>query len=284
MQGVLRFSGISSESPFTGRSTGWQRAVSLSEDWLNHGRRMLTVENVQFRYGNQPPQQPAALQDVSFVVQEPQIVVLLGLSGSGKSTLIRCLNGALVPRRGRIVFEGVNLHGSPRCRRRCRRRMGTVYQNHALVQRQTARQNVLKAFVSTRPWLASFLPPGSRLQEQALAVLNLVGLLEQADQRVNLLSGGQRQRVGIARALANHPALVLADEPVASLDPQTGQAVLELLRRLQRHLGLMAIVSLHQPDQARTMADRVIGIRAGAVVFDVLSHAVDRNLLRALYA
>ncbi|MXY18674.1 MAG: ATP-binding cassette domain-containing protein, partial [Synechococcus sp. SB0664_bin_36] len=97
--------------------------------------------------------------------------MLLGLSGSGKSTLIRCLKGGLIPQRGRILFHGVNLHGSPRCRRRCQRRMGTVYQNHALVQRQTARQNVLKAFVSTRPWLASFLPPGPGLQEQALAMM-----------------------------------------------------------------------------------------------------------------
>jgi len=220
---------------------------------------------------------------VSFVVQEPQIVVLLGLSGAGKSTLIRCLNGALVSQRGRIVFQGMNLHSSLRCRRRCQHRMGTVYQNHALVQRQTAQQNVLKAFVSTRPWLASFLPPGPGLQEQALAMLDLVGLREQADQRVDLLSGGQQQRVGIARALANHPALVLADEPVASLDPQTGQAVLELLRRLQRRLGLMVLISLHQPDQAKAMADRIIGIRAGAVVFDVPSQAVDQDLLQGLY-
>jgi len=244
---------------------------------------MLTVENLQFRHRNQTNHQPAALQDVSFVVQEPQIVVLLGLSGAGKSTLIRCLNGALVPHGGRIVVQGVNLHGSPRCRRRCQHRMGTVYQNHALVQRQTARQNVLKAFVSTRPWLASFLPPGSGLQAQALAMLDLVGLREQADQRVDLLSGGQQQRVGIARALANHPALVLADEPVASLDPQTGQVVLDLLRQLQRRLGLMVLVSLHQPDQARAMADRIIGIRAGAVAFDRPSEAVDQGLLKALY-
>ncbi|MXW39863.1 MAG: ATP-binding cassette domain-containing protein [Synechococcus sp. SB0668_bin_15] len=244
---------------------------------------MLNVENVEFRYRNQANHQPAALQGVSFLVQEPQIVVLLGLSGSGKSTLIRCLNGALVPQRGRIVVQGMDLHGSARCRRRCQHRMGTVYQNHALVQRQTARQNVLKAFVSTRPWLASFLPPGSGLQAQALAMLDLVGLGDHADQRVDLLSGGQRQRVGIARALANHPALVLADEPVASLDPQTGGAVLELLRRLQRRLGLMAVVSLHQPEQARTMADRVIGIRAGNLVFDVPSHAVNQSLLKAIY-
>ncbi|MDE0646731.1 MAG: ATP-binding cassette domain-containing protein [Cyanobacteria bacterium MAG IRC4_bin_6] len=245
---------------------------------------MLTVEDIQFRYRNQASRQPAALREVSFVVQEPQIVVLLGLSGSGKSTLIRCLNGGLIPQRGRILFQGVNLHSSPRCRRRCQHRMGTVYQNHALVQRQTARQNVLKAFVSTRPWLASFLPPGPGLQEQALAMLDLVGLQEQADQRVDLLSGGQQQRVGIARALANHPTLVLADEPVASLDPQTGQAVLDLLRRLQRRLGLMAIVSLHQPDQARAMADRIIGIRAGNLVFDAPSQAVDQRLLKELYA
>ena len=244
---------------------------------------MLTVENVQFRHRNQTGRQPAALQDVSFVVQEPQIVVLLGLSGAGKSTLIRCLNGALVPQRGRILFQGVNLHGPPRCRRRCQHRMGTVYQNHALVQRQTVRQNVLKAFVSTRPWLASFLPPGAGLQAQALAMLDLVGLREQAEQRVDLLSGGQQQRVGIARALANHPALVLADEPVASLDPQTGQAVLDLLRRLQRRLGLMVLVSLHQPHQAKTMADRIIGIRAGAVAFDRPSEAVDQGLLQTLY-
>ena len=257
--------------------------MPLCEARINGAGRMLTVENLQFRYGNQSHQQPAVLRDVSFVVQEPRIVVLLGLSGSGKSTLIRCLNGALIPQQGRIVFQGVNLHSSPRCRRRCQHRMGTVYQNHALVQRQTARQNVLKAFVSTRPWLASFLPPGSRLQEQALAMLNLVGLLEQADQRVDLLSGGQQQRVGIARALANRPALILADEPVASLDPQTGQVVLDLLRRLQRRLGLMAVVSLHQPDQARALADRIIGIRAGTVVFDRPSEAVDQGLLKTLY-
>ena len=244
---------------------------------------MLIVENVQFRHRNQTNHRPAALQSVSFVVREPQIVVLLGLSGAGKSTLMRCLNGALVPQRGRILFQGMNLHSSPRCRRRCQYRMGTVYQNHALVQRQTAQQNVLKAFVSTRPWLVSFLPPGSGLQARALAMLGLVGLREQADQRVDLLSGGQQQRVGIARALANHPALVLADEPVASLDPQTGQAVLNLLRQLQRRLGLTVLVSLHQPHQATTMADRIIGIRAGTVAFDQPSGAVDQDLLKTLY-
>ncbi len=254
------------------------------EAQTNHPCPMLAVETIEFRHGNQANHQPAALQNVSFVVQEPQIVALLGLSGAGKSTLIRCLNGALVPQRGRILFQGVNLHRSPRWRRHCQHRMGTIYQNHALVQRQTARQNVLKAFVSTRPWLASFLPPGSGLEKQALAMLGLVGLQEQADQRVDRLSGGQQQRVGIARALANHPALVLADEPVASLDPQTGEVVLELLRRLQRRLGLMAIISLHQPHQARAIADRIIGIRAGAVVFDSPSHAVDQGLLKALYA
>ena len=217
-------------------------------------------------------------------MEEPQIVVLLGLSGAGKSTLIRCLNGALVPQQGRVVFQGVNLHSSPRCRRRCQYRMGTVYQNHALVQRQTAQQNVLKAFVSTRPWLASFLPPGSALQAQALDMLELVGLREQAHQRVDLLSGGQQQRVGIARALANHPALVLADEPVASLDPQTGQAVLTLLRQLQRRLGLIVLVSLHQPHQALAVADRIIGIRGGTVAFDQPTAAVDQGLLTTLYS
>ena len=246
--------------------------------------KMLIVENIGFRHRNQKSYQPAALQDVSFVIQEPQVVVLLGLSGAGKSTLIRCLNGALTPHRGQIIFQGVNLHSSPHWRRHCQHQIGTIYQSHALVQRQTARQNVLKAFVSMRPWLTSFLPPGPRLQEQALSMLELVGLQEQADQRVDRLSGGQQQRVGIARALANHPALVLADEPVASLDPKTGQSVLKLMRSLQQHLGLIAIISMHQPDQARAIADRIVGIRAGAVVFDLPSHAVGQDLLNELYA
>ena len=257
--------------------------MPLCKAQSNGACQVLSVETIEFRHRNQTGHQPAALHNVSFVVHEPQIVVLLGLSGAGKSTLIRCLNGALVPQRGRIVFQGVNLHSSPRWRRRCQHRIGTIYQNHALVQRQTARQNVLKAFVSTRPWPASFLPPESRLQEKALAMLELVGLGRQADQRVDLLSGGQQQRVGIARALANHPALVLADEPVASLDPQTGQAVLALLRRLQQRLGLMALISLHQPHQAQAVADRIIGIRAGTVAFDQPSHAVGQDLLQALY-
>ena len=245
---------------------------------------MLVVEDVQFSYPNARHSQQAALRRFSFALEQPQIVALLGLSGAGKSTLIRCLNGSLVPDEGRIHVLGKDLHGSARHRRFCQRRLGTVYQNHALVQRQTARQNVLKAFVSNRAWLASFLPPGQDLQQRAQLALERVGLAGLANERVDRLSGGQQQRVGIARAIANGPSLLLADEPVASLDPQTGEAVLDLIGNLQRCFGLGVVISLHQVEQAMAVADRVIGIRAGAMMFDRPVKAIDRTLLNELYA
>lgn len=244
---------------------------------------MLAVEDLQFSYATAGRGQTLVLKRVSFSIEKPQIVALLGLSGAGKSTLLRCLNGSLVPDRGRISILGNDLHGSARSRKRCQRHLGTVYQNHALVQRQTARQNVLKAFVSNRAWIASFLPPGRDLQQRARIALDSVGLSSLAEERVDRLSGGQQQRVGVARAVANGPSLLLADEPVASLDPQTGRAVLDLIRNLQHRFGLGVVISFHQIDQAMALADRLIGIRAGAVLFDRPANAVDRAMINRLY-
>ena len=246
-------------------------------------RDMLVVEDVQFGYSTARQGQSPVLQCVSFSIERPQIVALLGLSGAGKSTLLRCLNGSLVPERGRIHILGNDLHGSARSRQLCQRHLGTVYQNHALVQRQTARQNVLKAFVSNRAWIASFLPPGDDLQQRARMALDWVGLAGLADERVDRLSGGQQQRVGVARAIANGPSLLLADEPVASLDPQTGQAVLDLIHNVQRRFALGVVISFHQVDQAMALADRVIGIREGAILFDRSVKAIDSALINRLY-
>lgn len=225
---------------------------------------MLRIEGlgVTYRGGVQ------ALKPTTTRFHRGEFTVLLGLSGAGKSTLLRSLNFLVRPTTGRVVSAAAGALAPGRTLRLHRRRTAMVFQHHQLIERHTALDNVMTgrlAYHST--WRSMFPLPGKDL-ELALQCLDRVGLADKALSRVDQLSGGQQQRVGIARALAQEPELILADEPVASLDPATSHKVLSLLRRICREDGIAAVVSLHQLEYARAFADRIIGLANAEIVFD----------------
>jgi len=229
-----------------------------------------------------------ALASVSVAFRAGEFTVLLGRSGAGKSTLLRCLNGLVrphagairVPRLGTVAINGAADAASLRAH--CRA-TAMIFQSHQLIGRHTALKNVLVGRLPFHSTWRSLMPLPIRDRLIALACLERVGLLDKALARTDRLSGGQQQRVGVARALAQEPTLVLADEPVASLDPATARAVLSLLREVCDEGGLTAVVSLHQVELARQFADRVIGLADGAVSFDGPPEALDARQSFAIY-
>jgi len=241
---------------------------------------MLQLQNVAMTY----PNGVAAVMSTSITVPQGQFLVLLGPSGAGKSTLLRCLNGLVKPTQGDVVVEGLgSIFQSGRALREHRRRTGMIFQQHHLIGRLTALQNVMVGRLGAHSTLRSLfaLPLADRLL--ALQSLERVGLLERALDRADELSGGQQQRIGIARAMAQKPQFVLADEPVASLDPATGERVLADLHRICREDGITAIVSLHQIDLARQFADRVIGLASGRIVFEGSALQLSQTILDQIY-
>jgi phosphonate transport system ATP-binding protein len=226
-----------------------------------------------------------ALVDVSFEVPAGQVVALIGPSGSGKSTLIRCINRLVRPTNGLVELNGIELTrlGS-RGLRRARRLMGMIFQEYALVERLTVMENVLSGRLGYVPFWRSFLRrfPQSDV-DKAFALLDRVGLSDQVDKRASDLSGGQRQRVGIARALEQDPTLLLVDEPTASLDPKTSRQIMRLICEVCRERHLPAIISMHDVPLARMFADRVIGLRAGEIVFDGAPAKLDKTVLTEIY-
>jgi phosphonate transport system ATP-binding protein len=207
---------------------------------------------------------------LSVSVEPGEMVVLLGPSGAGKSTLFRCLTGLVRPDSGEVWLLGEPIHRlDRRALQQHRRSIGLVFQQHNLVGRLSAIDNVLTGRLGSTPlWrvLARRFAPADR--QAALASLDRVGLLDKAYQRSDSLSGGQQQRVAIARVLAQDCKVLLADEPVASLDPESARRVLSDLRRVAREEGLAVLCSLHQVEWARQYADRVVGLRSGRAVFD----------------
>lgn len=211
-----------------------------------------------------------AVNNVSLSVPKGQIVGLIGPSGAGKSSLIRCINRLVEPSAGRITLGGTELTGlAPRALRRQRRRIGMIFQEYALVERLTVMENVLSGRLGYVSFWQSFtrrFPPADIAR--AYALLDRVGLSDHADKRADALSGGQRQRVGIARALAQDPELLLVDEPTASLDPKTSRQIMRLLTEICAERNLPAIVNIHDVALARQFLPRIVGLRAGQVVFD----------------
>jgi phosphonate transport system ATP-binding protein len=210
-----------------------------------------------------------ALQPTSLSIQPGEFVVLLGASGAGKSTLLRSLNGLVTPTAGDIVLSDLERpQRDARSLREHRRQTGMVFQQHHLIGRQTVLANVLMGRLATRSTWQALLPWTRNDKLLALEALDRVGLADKAMTRADALSGGQQQRVGIARALIQKPRLMLADEPVASLDPVTAENVLTLLHDICKTDRLTAVVSLHQVDYAKRFADRIVGLNNGSVVFD----------------
>lgn len=240
----------------------------------------LRTEALEVTYGNGA----RALQATSLRFMQGEFVVLLGASGAGKSTLLRSLNGLVKPSAGHVVAAGIGDLSDSAHLRHHRRQTGMVFQQHHLIGRQSVLANVLMGRLGYHTALAT-LAPWSRLEKEgALAALDRVELIDKALFRADQLSGGQQQRIGIARALVQQPKVLLADEPVASLDPATAERLLDLLHSICRSDGLTLVVSLHQVEFARQFADRIVGLQAGSVVFDGTPAELTPEKAEGLYA
>jgi len=242
---------------------------------------MLVIENLTKIYDNGFK----ALDNVSFEVPDGQFVALIGLSGSGKSTLLRCINRLIEPTEGRIVWNGLDITAvSDEEIRYVRRRIGMIFQQFNLVKRSKVITNVLAGRLGYVNPIYSFLnyfPAEDKAR--ALANLERVGIGNQAYKRASALSGGQQQRVAIARALMQNPKLMLADEPVASLDPATSHSVMKYLDLLNKEDGLTILTSLHFLSLARTYADRVIALKDGKLEFDGPPEEIDNKRFQEIY-
>lgn len=224
-----------------------------------------------------------ALESITLDIPRGQFCILLGPSGAGKSTLLRMVNGLATPTSGSVALDGAPL--VRRGLRRARRRIGMIHQGFNLVPRSSVATNVMTGALPamSAPRVLLGLPP-RHLKAKACALLDAVGL-EPAHlaRRADSLSGGQQQRVGVARAFMLDPAIILADEPVASLDPRTGVDIMALLREQARARGTTVLCSLHQIDLARVFADRVIGLRAGRVAFDGTPDDLTASAIAQIY-
>ncbi len=225
------------------------------------------------------------LKGINLEIGAQGITAVIGPSGTGKSTLLRCINRLVEPSAGAIMMgdeDLAKLRGA--ALRNARRRIGMVFQEYNLVERLTVMENVLTGRLGYVPlwraWLRKY--PQADI-DRAFALLDAVGLPVQATSRADALSGGQRQRVGIARALMQSPALLLADEPTSSLDPKTAVEVMELMARLTGEAGVPVIVNIHNVELARRFAIRIIGMTGGEVVFDGPPEALESHHLRQIY-
>ena len=240
---------------------------------------MIEVRGVSKRYGDL-----VALVDVSLQVAAGEMLVVLGPSGAGKSTLLRCINRLVTPSGGEVRIAG---EAEPTTRaglRRLRSQVGMIFQDHNLVPRLSVLKNVLAGRLSRMPlWLSLLQLFRAEDIGIALDCLKRVELEERAWSRADRLSGGQQQRVGIARAVAQQPGAILADEPVASLDPNSARLVLGDLKRASRELGIAVLCNLHQVGYAREFADRIVGIHAGRVVFEGTPDSLDDRALARIY-
>ena len=240
---------------------------------------MITIRNLRKSYGSNH-----VLHGIDMDVKAGEFVVMLGLSGAGKSTLLRCMNGLNQPDSGTLQVGDINLM-QKHSRRELARHVAMVFQHHNLVQRLSVRKNVLTGRLGQVGTLASVLQLFRQGDiDLADACLQRVGLAHKADERTEALSGGQMQRVGIARALAQQPQVILADEPVASLDPKTARSVLQYLRDATRELGIAVVCNLHQVDYAKEFGDRIVGLSQGRMVFDGVPAQLDEAALNAIYS
>jgi phosphonate transport system ATP-binding protein len=226
-----------------------------------------------------------ALRDVNMEVADGEFLVIIGLSGSGKSTLLRCINRLIEPTEGRIIWDGVDITTlSGEELRKVRRHIGMIFQQFNLVKRSSVLTNVLSGRLGyANPWRSALGRFGKQDVERALGALEQVGILNQAHKRADELSGGQQQRVGIARALMQDPTLILADEPVASLDPATSHSILRYVEELNKEKGVTVLCSLHFLSLARAYATRIIALKDGQVVFEGLPTEIDDARFKEIY-
>ncbi len=242
---------------------------------------MIKIRSLTKQYGSN-----AVLRGIDLDVAPGEFLVVLGPSGAGKSTLLRCINGLATPTSGELVAAGFDATDARNGNvRKLRQQVAMIFQHHNVVPRLSVLKNVLTGRLGQTSTLSSILQLFSR-QDIALAMdcLRRVELEHKAEQRTDALSGGQRQRVGIARALAQRPQVILADEPVASLDPKTSRLVLQYLRAACRELGITVVCNLHHVDYAREFGDRIVGLSGGKLVFDGRGDELRDSHLNLIYS
>jgi phosphonate transport system ATP-binding protein len=242
---------------------------------------MLSVQNLTKIYEGGV----LALDKVSFEVPKGQFLAVIGLSGSGKSTLLRCINRLIEPTSGKILWDDVDItSASEEELRLIRRKIGMVFQHFNLVHRSSVLTNVLAGrlgYVNPAWSIVNRFPKAD--VEKAMKQLNRVGITEKAHQRADELSGGQQQRVGIARALMQDPAMILADEPVASLDPVLAHSIMQYLELINKEDGVTVLCSLHFLDLVHRYAHRVVALNEGKLVFDGLPEEIDDKRFKEIY-
>ncbi len=226
-----------------------------------------------------------ALEDVSFEVKEGEFLAVIGLSGSGKSTLLRCINRLIEPTEGRITWNGVDITGaSQEDLRRIRRRIGMVFQHFNLVNRSKVTTNVLSGRLGyTNPAYSLVNRFAKDDHARAQAQLERVGLTDRDEHRADALSGGQQQRVGIARAMIQEPEMILADEPVASLDPVLAHSIMQYLEQINQEDGVTVLCSLHFLDLVEQYSQRVIALNDGRLVFEGTAEELDDERFKDIY-
>lgn len=238
---------------------------------------MITIQGLSKSYGGR-----SVLKSVDLSVRAGEFLVVLGPSGAGKSTMLRCINGLVHPDAGKVMIDGKEYHAEGRGERR--RAVGMIFQHHNLVRRLPVLKNVLVGRMSGLSSLLALLQLfPSRDVEIAMQCLERVELGHKALSRADQLSGGEQQRAGIARALAQEPAVILADEPVASLDPKTSRIVLGYLKRICKEANIAVICNLHQIDYAIEFGERVVGLQGGSVVFDGVPSALTADVIHRIY-
>ena len=242
---------------------------------------MLKLEQVNQRF----PNGTKALQNVSLSFDSQAFTVLIGPSGAGKSTLMRVLNGLIRPTSGKVVVGETDITTASQTQiRLARRKIGMVFQQFNLVKRLSALENVLLGRLGYREAWRSLLHLYTKQEKlRALDILERVGMADYAWQRADTLSGGQQQRIGIARALAQEPQFILADEPISALDPKSSEQVMELLRDIHHQDGITVIANLHYLGTVREYANRVVALQQGSVVFDGAVQNLTDEITRQLY-
>lgn len=244
-------------------------------------KTILQVKDLEKTYENGVK----ALKGVSFDVKEGEFLVIIGLSGSGKSTLLRCINNLHEPTGGQILFKDRNITRlNKKDSRTLRSEIGMIFQHFNLIPRYSVLKNALTGALYRTKILSSLFGFFSQEdKDKALNYLDLVGIKEKAHVRADQLSGGQQQRVSIARALTQGPQILLADEPVASLDPATCHTVMDYLKKVNRELGLTIICNLHFLSLVRQYADRVIALKEGKLVYEGDPKNIDQSWFEEIY-
>lgn len=242
---------------------------------------MLEIKNLNKIY----PNGYQALKDISFSVPRGEFLVVIGLSGSGKSTMLRCINRLHDPTSGEINFHGVDttkVKGA--ALRKVRAEIGMIFQHFNLIPRKTVLENVLSGDLSRTGTIASiFGIYSAEAKEKAKKYIEIVGLKGKEKNRADNLSGGQQQRVAIARALMQNPKVILADEPVASLDPATSHSVMQYLKKVNEELGVTIICNLHFLSLVRQYADRVVALKGGVKIYDGKPLEISEEWFKTIY-